>query len=191
MRLPRTRRRILVSLCAVALALGLASARAQAPGAPFVPTPLPVVERMLELAKVTPGDVVYDLGSGDGRVVITAAQRYGARGVGIELNPVWVRDARRFAEALGVTDKVTFRIEDLFTTDLREATVVTLYLYPAMNRKLAPRLLAELSPGARIVSHEYGIGDWPPDRTEEMVVNGERHVIHFWTVPPSGEAGTK
>ena len=183
----RPRRRISVSLCAVALAWGIASAHAQAPGAPFVPTPLPVVERMLELAKVTPGDVVYDLGSGDGRVVITAAQRYGARGVGIELNPVWVRDARRIAEALGVTDKVTFRVEDLFTTDLREATVVTLYLYPAMNRKLAPRLLAELKPGARIVSHEYGIGDWPPDKSEEMVVNGERHVIHFWTVPPAGE----
>jgi hypothetical protein len=86
---------------------------------------------------------------------------------------------------------VTFRIEDLFTTDLREATVVTLYLYPAMNRKLAPRLLAELKPGARIVSHEYGIGDWPPDRTESMVVNGERHVIHFWTVPAAGEPGAK
>jgi SAM-dependent methyltransferase len=191
MKPPWTRRRALVSLCAAALVLGVASAAAQAPGAPFVPTPLPVVERMLELAKVTPGDVVYDLGSGDGRVVITAAQRYGARGVGIELNPVWVRDARRFAEALGVADKVTFRIEDLFTTDLREATVVTLYLYPAMNRKLAPRLLAELRPGARIVSHEYGIGDWPPDRTESMVVNGERHVIHFWTVPAAGEPGAK
>jgi SAM-dependent methyltransferase len=175
----------------VALLSGLASAQAQAPGAPFVPTPLPVVERMLELAKVTPGDVVYDLGSGDGRVVITAAQRYGARGVGIEINPVWVRDARRFAEQLGVTDKVSFRIEDLFTTDLREATVVTLYLYPAMNRKLAPRLLAELKPGARIVSHEYGIGDWPPERTEEMVVNGARHVIHFWTVPAAGDSGRK
>jgi SAM-dependent methyltransferase len=191
MKPPWTRRRALVSLCAAALVLGVASAAAQAPGAPFVPTPLPVVERMLELAKVTPGDVVYDLGSGDGRVVITAAQRYGARGVGIELNPVWVRDARRFAEALGVADKVTFRIEDLFTTDLREATVVTLYLYPAMNRKLAPRLLAELRPGARIVSHEYGIGDWPPDRTEEMIVNGARHVIHFWTVPPAGERQPK
>jgi SAM-dependent methyltransferase len=191
MKPPWTRRRALVSLCAAALVLGVASTAAQAPGAPFVPTPLPVVERMLELAKVTPGDVVYDLGSGDGRVVITAAQRYGARGVGIELNPVWVRDARRFAEALGVADKVTFRIEDLFTTDLREATVVTLYLYPAMNRKLAPRLLAELKPGARIVSHEYGIGDWPPDRTESMVVNGERHVIHFWTVPAAGEPGAK
>jgi SAM-dependent methyltransferase len=172
---------------ALAMTLG-ASAQDQAPGAPFVPTPLPVVERMLELAKVGPGDVVYDLGSGDGRVVITAAQRYGAHGVGVELNPVWVRDARRFAAQLGVTDKVAFRIEDLFTTDLRGATVVTLYLYPAMNRKLAPRLLAELKPGARIVSHEYGLGDWPPEKTEEMVVNGARHVVHLWTVPPAGAA---
>jgi SAM-dependent methyltransferase len=180
----------IVGALVVALSLS-AAAQDQAPGAPFVPTPLPVVERMLELARVTPADVVYDLGSGDGRVVITAAQRYGARGVGVELNPVWVRDARRFAEQLGVTDKVTFRIEDLFTTDLREATVVTLYLYPAMNRKLAPRLLAELAPGARIVSHEYGIGDWPPDKTEEMIVNGARHVIHIWTVPPPGERQPK
>ena len=183
----RLNSRFVAVVGALAMTLG-APAQDQAPGAPFVPTPLPVVERMLELAKVGPGDVVYDLGSGDGRVVITAAQRYGAHGVGIELNPVWVRDARRFAEQLGVTDKVTFRIEDLFTTDLREATVVTLYLYPAMNRKLTPRLLAELKPGARIVSHEYGLGDWPPDKTEEMVVNGERHVVHLWTVPPAGAA---
>jgi len=167
------------------------SAFAQAPDAPFVPTPVPVVERMLELAKVTAGDVVYDLGSGDGRMVILAARRYGARGVGVELNPVWVRDARRYAEELGVADKVSFRVEDLFTTDLREATVVTLYLYPALNRKLAPRLIAELRPGARIVSHEYGIGDWPPDHTEAMVVNGTRHVINVWTVRPPGAAGPK
>lgn len=174
-------------LAAIAVALS-ASAQGQAPGAPFVPTPIPVVERMLELAQVVPTDVVYDLGSGDGRIPITAAQRYGARGVGVEINPVWVRDARRFAETLGVADKVSFRVEDLFTTDFREATVVTLYLYPAMNRKLAPKLLAELKPGARIVSHEYGIGDWPPDHTEEMVVNGMRHVINVWTVRAPGEA---
>jgi SAM-dependent methyltransferase len=156
-----------------------------------VPTPVPVVERMLELAKVAASDVVYDLGSGDGRMVILAAKRHGARGVGVELNPVWVRDARRYAEQLGVADKVTFRVEDLFTTDLREATVVTLYLYPALNRKLAPKLLAELRPGARIVSHEYGIGDWPPDHSEEMIVNGTRHVINVWTVPAPGAAGPK
>jgi SAM-dependent methyltransferase len=148
---------------------------------------MPVVQRMLELAKVTPDDVVYDLGSGDGRMVIAAAYRYGARGVGIEINPVWVRDARRYAEAAGVAERVTFRIDDLFTTDLREATVVTLYLLPWMNRRLAPKFVAELKPGARIVSHEYGIADWPPDHTEQMTVNGERHVIHFWTVGAGGE----
>ena len=169
-------------MLAAAVVLGVAQAQEKAPDVPFVPTPMPVVERMLELAKVSRDDVVFDLGSGDGRVVITAAHRYGARGVGVEINPVWVRDARRYAEQLGVTDRVTFRIEDLFAIDLREATVVTLYLLPWMNRKLAPRFRAELKPGARIVSHEYGIGDWPPDHSEQMFVNGERHVIHVWTV---------
>ncbi len=171
----------LAVLAATAL-LGMAGAQEKAPDAPFVPTPMPVVERMLELAKVSKDDVVFDLGSGDGRMVITAAQRYGARGVGVEINPVWVRYARRDAEQAGVTDRVTFRIEDLFAIDLREATVVTLYLLPWMNRKLAPRFRAELRPGTRIVSHEYGIGDWPPDHSEQMFVNGERHVIHVWTV---------
>jgi len=174
---------VLVAVLATAVALR-ASAQEKAPDAPFVPTPVAVVERMLELAKVGKDDVVYDLGSGDGRMVITAAYRYGARGVGIELNPVWVRDAQRYAETLKVADLVTFRVDDLFTADLREATVVTLYLLPWMNRKLAPKFRSELKPGARIVSHEYGIGDWPPDHTEEMMVNGQRHVIHMWTVRP-------
>jgi SAM-dependent methyltransferase len=174
-------RAILSAVLASAVALR-ASAQEKAPDAPFVPTPVAVVERMLELAKVGKDDVVYDLGSGDGRMVITAAHRYGARGVGIEINPVWVRDAQRYAEALKVADRVTFRVDDLFTADLREATVVMLYLLPWMNRKLAPKFRSELKPGARIVSHEYGIGDWPPDHTEEMVVNGERHLIHLWTV---------
>jgi len=160
-----------------------ALAQERAPDVPFVPTPMPVVERMLELAQISKDDVVYDLGSGDGRLVISAALRYGARAIGVELNPVWVRDARRNAAAAGVADRVTFRIEDLFETDLREATVVTLYLLPAVNRKLLPKLRSELRPGARIVSHEYGLGDWPPNRSEEMVVNGERHMIHFWIVP--------
>jgi SAM-dependent methyltransferase len=175
-------RRAALAAVAVAVLLGAASAQDKAPDAPFVPTPMPVVERMLELARVSRDDVVYDLGSGDGRMVIAAAQRYGARGVGVEINPVWVRDARRWAEQAGVTDRVSFRIEDLFAIDLREATVVTLYLLPWMNRKLAPRFRAELKPGARIVSHEYGIGDWPPDHSEQMIVNGERHLIHVWTV---------
>jgi SAM-dependent methyltransferase len=181
---------------AIIAALGLAlAAQAQTtsrtPDVGFVPTPEDVVAGMLRLANVKRGDVVYDLGSGDGRVVITAANRYGARGVGIELNPVWVREAERFAATFGVTDKVSFRVADLFTVDLREATVVMFYLLPAVNRKLAPKLLAELRPGARIVSHEYGLGDWPADIVEDMVVNGERHRIYVWTVRAPGEAKPK
>jgi SAM-dependent methyltransferase len=176
-----SRARRLALVAAVALC-GASGAQEKAPDAPFVPTPLPVVERMLELAKVSKDDVVFDLGSGDGRMVITAARRYGARGIGVEINPVWVLYARRDAEQAGVTDRVTFRIEDLFTIDLRDATVVTLYLLPWMNRKLAPRFHAELRPGTRIVSHMYGIGDWPPDHSEQMIVDGTRHVIHVWTV---------
>jgi SAM-dependent methyltransferase len=170
---------------ALLLALGAVCAAAQerAPDINYVPTPLPVVERMLELARVEKDDVVYDLGSGDGRIPIIAAQRYGARGVGIEINPVWVRDARVAAERLGVADRVSFRIEDLFTTDLREATVVTLYLFPTVNARLRPKLARELRPGTRVVSHEYRIGDWPPDHTESIVVEGRRHELHFWTVP--------
>jgi len=187
-----TRSTVLALVSAFCIApWGIAPAQEKAPDAPFVPTPMPVVERMLELAKVAPGDVVYDLGSGDGRVVITAANRYGARGVGIELNPVWVREAERFAATFGVTDKVSFRVADFFTVDLREATVVMFYLLPAVNRKLAPKLLAELRPGARIVSHEYGLGDWQADTVEDMVVNGERHRIYVWTVRAPGEAKPK
>jgi cyclopropane fatty-acyl-phospholipid synthase-like methyltransferase len=158
-----------------------ATAQDRAPDINYVPTPLPVVERMLELAKVGKDDVVYDLGSGDGRIPIVAAQRYGARGVGIEINPVWVRDARAAAERLGVADRVSFRIEDLFLTDLRDATVVTLYLFPTVNAKLLPKLARELKPGTRVVSHEYLIGDWPPDHTETMIVDRQRHEIHLWT----------
>jgi SAM-dependent methyltransferase len=168
---------------AVALWAGCAFAQERAPDINYVPTPLPVVERMLELARVGKDDVVYDLGSGDGRIVITAAQRHGARGVGIEINPVWVRDARARAEHFGVADRVSFRIEDLFATDLREATVVTLYLFPTVNARLQPKLARELRPGTRVVSHEYRIGDWPPDRTEATVVDGRPHEIHLWTVP--------
>jgi SAM-dependent methyltransferase len=171
------------TVLAAVLWAGCAPAQERAPDINFVPTPVPVVARMLELARVGKDDVVYDLGSGDGRIVITAAQQHGARGVGIEINPVWVRDARALAERFGVGDRVSFRIEDLFATDLREATVVTLYLFPTVNARLQPKLARELRPGTRVVSHEYRIGDWPPDRTETMVVDGRRHEIHLWTVP--------
>jgi SAM-dependent methyltransferase len=180
----RSSSRVRVLAFALALLASGATGQDRAPDINYVPTPLPVVERMLELARVGKDDVVFDLGSGDGRIVITAAQRYGARGVGFEINPVWVRDARAIAEHLGVADRVSFRIEDLFLAELGDATVVALYLFPTINRKLRAKFARELKPGTRIVSHEYGIGDWAPDHTETMVVDGRRHEIHLWTVPP-------
>ena len=170
------------ALVTALLGVAVAAAQDRAPDVAFVPTPVPVVERMLELARVSATDLVYDLGSGDGRVPIIAAQRFGARGVGFEINPVWVRDARANAERAGVADRVAFSVEDLFEADLREATVVTPYLLPPVNRRLQPKLERELRPGARVVSHEYLIGDWPPDHTETITVRGESHVIHLWRV---------
>ncbi|NHC34678.1 SAM-dependent methyltransferase [Scytonema millei] len=146
---------------------------------PYVPTPQPVVERMLEIAKVNRHDVVYDLGSGDGRLVITAARKYGARGVGIDINPRRIQEANTNAKEAGVTDLVEFRQQDLFQTDLSSATVVTLYLLPRINLKLRPKLLQELKPGTRIVSHNYDMGDWKPERVEQ--INGS--TIYLWTVP--------
>jgi len=144
-----------------------------------LPTPAPVVVAMLRLARVSPTDVVYDLGSGDGRIPITAARDFGARGVGIELDARLVALARCNALEAGVGDRVDFRQEDFFGTDLREATVVTLFLFPELNRRLKSKLLAELKPGARIVSHRFDLGDWLPERTEQ---NGG-HPILLWTVP--------
>ena len=146
---------------------------------PYVTTPQRVVERMLELADVSENDVVYDLGSGDGRFVITAAQQFGARGVGVEIDPQLVRQARSQARLAGVTDRVAFRQGDLFETDLREATVVTLYLEPDLNLRLRPKLLLQLDPGDRVVSHDFDMGAWTPDRTEKM--GGS--TIYLWTIP--------
>lgn len=146
---------------------------------PYVTTPQRVVERMLAMADVSDDDVVYDLGSGDGRFVITAAQQFGAEGVGVELDPELVRRARSQAQLAGVADRVAFRQGDLFETNLREATVVTLYLEPDLNLRLRPRLLLQLDPGDRVVSHNFDMGAWTPDRVEEM---GES-TIYLWTVP--------
>ena len=146
----------------------------------YVPTPEPVVDAMLNLAGVREGDVLYDLGSGDGRIPIAAAQRFGVRGVGIDINPVRVREANANAETAGVTDLVTFKEADLFEEDISEATVVTLYLLQSLNVKLRPKLLAELEPGTRIVSHAFDMADqWAPEQTQE--VDGTR--IYLWTVP--------
>jgi len=134
----------------------------------YLPTPQPVVEAMLRLARVTDKDVVYDLGCGDGRIPITAAQKYGARGVGIDIDPRRIEEANENAKAAGVTGKVRFLTQDLFESDFRDATVVMLYLLPALNEKLAPRLKAQLKPGTRIVSHAFLMGDaWPPDERGE------------------------
>ena len=145
----------------------------------YLPTPPAVVEAMLRLAGVSRSDVVYDLGSGDGRIPIAAAKSYGARGVGIELDGRMIERARRNAREAGMEHLVEFRQEDLFRSDLRAATVVTLFLFPQMNQQLRPKLLAELRPGTRIVSHRFGLGDWPPERT----IEAGGHPLLLWTVP--------
>lgn len=175
-------RNALASLLLVAWTAASAFAQVTAtrtPDVPYVPTSNAVVEAMLQMAKVTKNDVVYDLGCGDGRIVITAAKKYGATGTGIDINPQRITEAKKNAEAAQVTDKVTFREGDLFETDFSEATVVTLYLLPAVNLKLRPILLEQLKPGTRIVSHAFDMGDWKPEQTKE--VNGS--TIYFWTVP--------
>jgi cyclopropane fatty-acyl-phospholipid synthase-like methyltransferase len=156
----------------------------QAPARPpdiyFVPTSHAVADAMLSLARVTPADVVYDLGSGDGRLVILAAQKYGARGVGVEIDPRLVDLSRMVAHEGGVADRVRFVEGDLFTADITEATVVTLYLSPNMNRRLAPRLRRELKPGARVVSHQFPIPGWRPDR---VVRADDGTDLYVWTIP--------
>ena len=149
----------------------------------FVATDLQVVRAMLEAAKVGPGDVVYDLGCGDGRIVITAAQRYGARGVGVDLDPERIREARENAARAGVTDRVTFVQQDLFATDVSGASVVALYLSPELNVRLRPKLLRELRPGSRVVSHQFDMGDWLPERSFEVAVAGAARRVFLWRIP--------
>ena len=175
------------------LALGLAAVSASAAAVaqdevPFITTPDQVTLAMLEVARVGPNDHVIDLGSGDGRIVITAAKRFGARGLGVEIVPELVRKSRELARVAGVQDRVEFREQDLFATDLGRASVVTMYLLPAVNMQLRPRLLA-LAPGTRIVSHDWDLGDWLPERTltidvpDKPVGREKLSRIHFWVVP--------
>lgn len=153
---------------------------------PYVPTPHEVVARMLAIVNIKRNDIVYDLGSGDGRIVITAAQRYGARGVGYELDPRRIKEANENARVAGVQDRVRFINQDLFKANLSEATVVTLYLLPEVNLKLRPKLLRELKPGTRIVSHNYGLGDWDPIKTERLNSAKSEHLVFYWVVPEKG-----
>jgi hypothetical protein len=186
---------VLVRTCfvlAVALAL---RANAQTgtpanPRVPYVPTPQEVVERMLHMARVTPDDYLIDLGSGDGRIVITAAARHGARGFGVDINPERIAEAEANGVKHKVTGKVAFYQRDLFATDLSQATVISMYLLPRVNMELRPRLLA-LKPGTRIVSHDFDMGDWKPDQYARMETNtkydgaGGDSEIFLWIVPAS------
>ena len=159
-------------------------------GGPYVPTPQQVVDEMLRVAGVTRNDFVIDLGSGDGRIVITAAQKHGARGRGYDIDPELVARSRTAALKLGLEQQVGFVEEDVLKADIREATVVTLYLLPVMMHELRAKLLRELKPGTRIVSHDFDFGDWKPDRSVNIELNEKydisglwSSVIHLWTVP--------
>jgi SAM-dependent methyltransferase len=149
--------------------------------APYVPTPQEVVDRMLQLASVSKGDVVYDLGCGDGRIPITAARVYGARGVGVDIDPQRIAEANANAKQAGVTHLVTFRLENALTTDLSGATVVTLYLLSASNLKLRPILTRQLKPGSRIVSHAFSMGDWQADKVDTFQDStGGTRTLYLW-----------
>ena len=173
-----------VLLAFAVVAFGFAQqqpAPARQPDVVFAPTPPDVVDAMLRLAKVTSSDIVYDLGSGDGRIVIAAAKSFGARGVGIDIDPERTREAAANARTAGVADKVTFRTDDLFTADISPATVVTLYLSPSINGRLAAKLMKELKPGTRVVSHAFDLGSWKPQQR----VTVSNRPIFLWTVAPA------
>lgn len=146
---------------------------------PYVPTPQEVVDGMLDFAQVKKTDVLYDLGCGDGRIVVTAAKKYGAHAVGVDINPERIAEAEKNAKDAGVTDHVKFVQGNLFEANIKDASVVTLYLLSSVNLKLRPKLLAELKPGTRIVSNTFDMGDWKPDKQTE--VSGRR--LYFWIVP--------
>lgn len=176
-----------------ALALVATAALAQQPfkelDTPYVPTPQVVVERMLRMAAVRPGDMLIDLGSGDGRLVITAAKEYGARGFGVDIDPKLVTQSNRAARDAGVADRVKFLRQDLFKTDFRDADVLTLYLLPDVNIALRPKILAELRPGTRVVSHDYGMREWQPDAEarvpapDKSVGLRKESMVYLWVVP--------
>ncbi len=153
------------------------------PDVPYVPTPQEVVDQMLKLANVKKGDVLYDLGSGDGRIPITAAQKYQVRGFGIDINPERIAEANENAKKAGVSDRVQFRQQDLFKTDFSKATVVTLYLLPDINVKLRPQLLKQLKPGTRIISHDFDMGEWKPDKVVQVQGPNREHTLYYWVVP--------
>ena len=171
------------ALLTLVLALaGCASAFQSIPEVQYEPTPMDVVRVMLDLANVHSDDLVADLGCGDGRLVIEAVRRHGARGLCVDIDPKRIAEARRNAVAAGVTERITFRTEDLFATDLRDVTVVMLFLSPRFNLKLRPKLERELASGARVVSHWHDMGDWPPKRTLRVRSDGRERSVYLWVI---------
>ena len=176
-------------ICCAALAQAQPLAKPErAPDVPYQPTNDEVVVAMLNLAKVGATDVVYDLGCGDGRIVIAAVKERGARGVCVEIDPQLIALARNNAQKAGVADRIKFLTQDLFKTDFRDATVVMLFLWPEINLKLRPLLWRDLAPGARVVSHMHTMGDWPPERRVDIKATDRERVIYLWTMP-AGQAG--
>ncbi len=178
---------VLLTLCVLAFAAAgqrtstVAFAGPQESLAPFVPTPQDVVDRMLALAEITPQDTVYDLGCGDGRIVITAAKKYGAHGVGFDIDPQRIKESTENAHTAGVDNLVSFKQQDVMTVDVSPATVVTLYLLTASNLKLRPLLTKELKPGARIVSHMFSMGDWEPTKVDNFTnQEGFPRTLYLW-----------
>ena len=175
---------LLLSLAFMPFLLSSDRLSAQVRNPPYVPSADAIVTEKLKLAEVKSSDIVYDLGSGDGRIVIAAVQQFGAqRGVGVEFNPELVEKSNANAQKANVSDRVKFIQRDLFDTDIREATVVTLYLFPEINLKLRPKLLAELKPGTRIVSQAFNMGDWKPDRTVLASRGDSKATLFLWIVP--------
>lgn len=155
------------------------------PDIAYIPTPYDALGTMLQLAQITPTDCVYDLGCGDGRFVIEAARQFGATGVGIDIDPDRIAAATAAAAAAGVSHQVSFRTENLYDCDLRPATVVVLYLLPHLNLRLRPRLWQQLRPGARVVSHQFDMGDWPPNTVITLPQSEEDSTVYQWTIPPN------
>lgn len=181
---------LLMMMTTLALTAGAQSTTETKPlDVPYVPTHEKVVAEMLRVANVRKEDVLYDLGSGDGRIVITAARELGTRGTGIDIDPERVRDANENARRAGVTDKVKFVQGDIFDAKISDATVVTLYLLPSVNMRLRPKLLSELRPGTRIVSHNYDMGDWKPEKTIRVNTPSGDHTVYYWVVPRRAAGG--
>ncbi len=174
---------LLIAMLAGQPAWAQAAGPLREPDVPYEPSAMSVVKVMLDMAKVSGKDLVFDLGCGDGRVVIAAVRERSARGVCVDIDPQRITDARANAAKAGVDARIEFLNRDLFETDISRADVVMLFLWPDVNMKLRPKLLRELKPGTRIVSHYHDLGDWKPERTERVTVEGRRHPIYLWTVP--------